>query len=100
MLGACFANSNYFEKKHSFLTMPDGLAAFLLQPGFSNYAFYDDEGTMMMSLKRFFDGLPLYDRVGAIYGPAFYLFQWTCTDSLGFLSPTIRFASFQYSCGW
>ncbi len=57
------------------LTAFSGIAGY--SRAFSNYAFYDDEGTTMMSLKRFFDGLPLYDRVGAIYGPAFYLFQWT-----------------------
>jgi hypothetical protein len=57
------------------LTALCGIVAY--SRAFSNYAFYDDEGTLMMSLKRFFDGLPLYDRVGAIYGPAFYLFEWT-----------------------
>jgi hypothetical protein len=57
------------------LTALCGIVAY--SRAFSNYAFYDDEGTMMMSLKRFFDGLPLYDRVGAIYGPTFYLFEWT-----------------------
>ena len=43
---------------------------------FVSLATYDDEGTMMWSVKRFFEGGPLYDRVASIYGPVYYFYQW------------------------
>jgi hypothetical protein len=43
---------------------------------FVSLATYDDEGTMMWSVKRFFEGRPLYDQVASIYGPVYYFYQW------------------------
>jgi hypothetical protein len=43
---------------------------------FVSLAPYDDEGTMMWSLKGFFEGRPLYDHVATIYGPLYYFYQW------------------------
>src|SRR5262245_6237816 len=43
---------------------------------FSFMAPYDDEGTMMLSLQRFFQGQPLYDSTKTIYGPFYYFYQW------------------------
>jgi hypothetical protein len=48
------------------------------------YAYYlifsqklgDDEGYLMISLRGFLDGHPLYDDVFTQYGPAYYLYEW------------------------
>lgn len=43
---------------------------------YSHLTAYDDEGTLMLSVQRFFDGGILYDAVTSIYGPLFYFCQW------------------------
>jgi hypothetical protein len=43
---------------------------------FVSLAPYDDEGTMMWGIKRFFEGGVLYDQVASIYGPVYYFYQW------------------------
>jgi hypothetical protein len=43
---------------------------------FSSMRPYDDEGLLMMAVKRFFDGQPLYDSVRSIYGPFYYFYEW------------------------
>jgi hypothetical protein len=40
---------------------------------FAVFASYDDEGYMLLALKGFRDGSPLYDDVYGQYGPAFYV---------------------------
>ncbi len=40
---------------------------------FSFFAPWDDEGYMLIALKGFRDGLPLYDEVYGQYGPAFFV---------------------------
>src|SRR5262245_37072848 len=47
-----------------------GFAAY--QQIFSTYAAYDDEGYLMLSLRSFIAGEPLYDAVYTQYGPAYY----------------------------
>ena len=42
---------------------------------FSNFAFYDDEGFLNISLRHFLQGRPIYDDVFTQYGPFFYLFN-------------------------
>lgn len=39
------------------------------------YAGYDDEGFLLISLRKFFDGLPLYSHTFTQYGPGFYWWQ-------------------------
>lgn len=41
-----------------------------------SYAGYDDEGYLLVSLKKFFEGLPLYSHTFTQYGPGFYWWQW------------------------
>jgi hypothetical protein len=36
---------------------------------------YDDEGTLMSSVRQFEDGGVLYDKVPSIYGPVYYLYE-------------------------
>lgn len=43
---------------------------------FSFFAFWDDEGFMMLTVRHFVDGYPLYDDVVSAYGPAYYLYKW------------------------
>ena len=42
---------------------------------FTYFAYYDDEGYVMITLKYFIKGYPLYDDVYTQYGPAFYLIK-------------------------
>ena len=42
---------------------------------FSTLAIYDDEGYVMLSLRSFLQGYPLYDDTYTQYGPAYYIFQ-------------------------
>jgi len=44
---------------------------------FSNFAIYQDDGYLMMTVKNFVEGGALYDEVYTQYGPAYYLIQWT-----------------------
>ncbi|HEX4276465.1 MAG TPA: hypothetical protein VHZ74_13975 [Bryobacteraceae bacterium] len=41
-----------------------------------NLGSYDDEGMLMIDIKRFFEGRALYDDVGTIYGPLYYFYEW------------------------
>lgn len=46
-----------------------------------NFTFYDDEGMLMLDLKRFLEGSTLYDHLSTIYGPFYYLYEW-CAHAL------------------
>jgi hypothetical protein len=58
------------------------LTALILSAGyayysiFSQFAVWDDEGFILISLKSFFQGKPLYDQVYSCYQPWFYAFNW------------------------
>jgi hypothetical protein len=43
---------------------------------FSQFAFWDDEGFLMISVRRFLEGSPLYDSFHNYYGPFYYSYQW------------------------
>src|SRR5438128_1647218 len=43
---------------------------------YSSIAPYDDEGTLMLSVQRFFEGRILYDKLPSYYGPLYYFYQW------------------------
>ncbi|OFW06098.1 MAG: hypothetical protein A3H96_23800 [Acidobacteria bacterium RIFCSPLOWO2_02_FULL_67_36] len=42
---------------------------------FSRFMPYDDEGTVMVSVRTFLGGLPLYDQTYSQYGPFYYLLK-------------------------
>ena len=42
---------------------------------FSSFAVYDDEGYVMISVRSFLEGHPLYDETYTQYGPAYYWIQ-------------------------
>jgi hypothetical protein len=43
---------------------------------FSVFAFWDDEGGLMLAVKHFLDGHPLYEDVYAHHGPLYFLANW------------------------
>lgn len=45
----------------------------------TTFMIYDDEGFVLMSLRRFLGGEALYDEVFSQYGPAPYLYYWGLT---------------------
>jgi hypothetical protein len=56
------------------ISMPAGIAAYYrMVAGFSSY---DDEGTLMMSVKQYLGGATLYKEVFSIYGPVYYFYNW------------------------
>lgn len=42
----------------------------------SGFAFYDDEGFLMITVRGYLEGHPLYDGVLTAYGPFYYLYEW------------------------
>jgi len=62
---------------------------------FSLFQRYDDEGFVLLSVKSFLSGKPLYDEVYSSFQPGFYLFNWlifagsgapVCHDSIRLLT--------------
>jgi hypothetical protein len=43
---------------------------------FSQFRFYDDEGFLMICVKGYLEGNPLYDSVGTCYGPVYFFYEW------------------------
>src|SRR5262249_14885302 len=56
------------------LTLCSAAIAYLR--AFTSIRPYDDEGILMLFLKQFFDGQPLYNSVPTIYGPFYYFYEW------------------------
>src|SRR5690349_3289986 len=49
--------------------------AFTLMNVRSYFAWYDDEGFMLMTLREYTSGLSLYDKMYSEYGPFYYVFH-------------------------
>jgi hypothetical protein len=63
--------------------------------GGQNLSSYDDEGMLMVDIKRFLEGRALYDDISIVYGPLYYLYEW-CAHVLTGTSVThdsVRFVS-------
>src|SRR5258706_3938701 len=50
---------------------------------FVSLAPYDDEGYMVWTVKSFLGGEALYDHVGTVYGPFYYLYEWLAHSVAG-----------------
>jgi hypothetical protein len=50
---------------------------------FAQFQNYDDEGYLLITVKQFVQGLPLYDSIYTQYGPAYYLWQQLLHGVLG-----------------
>jgi hypothetical protein len=64
-----------------FLTLLGGIWAYYRV--FTGFSIWDDEGSMMLSVKQYLDGLKLYDQVWSGYGPAYYFYNWLVRSSTG-----------------
>jgi hypothetical protein len=64
-----------------FLTLLGGIWAYYR--AFTGFSFYDDEGSMMASVKQYLDGLKLYDQFWSGYGPVYYFYNWLLRSSTG-----------------
>jgi hypothetical protein len=68
-----------FDRRHvifwfAVLTALAGIAAYLsMMTGFS---LYDDEGTLMFTVKQYMAGMKSYDQILSPYGPVYYFYQW------------------------
>jgi len=56
-----------------FLTLLGGIWAYYRV--FTGFSFWDDEGSMMASVKQYLDGLRLYDQFWSGYGPVYYFYS-------------------------
>ena len=50
--------------------------AYAYYTSFSYFAFYDDEGFLMICVQGFLGGHPLYNDVLTYYGPCYYFYEW------------------------
>jgi hypothetical protein len=63
------------------LTLPGGFWAYYRV--FTGFSFWDDEGSMMASVKQYLDGFKLYDQFWSGYGPVYYFYNWLLRTSTG-----------------
>jgi len=58
------------------LAMLAAAAVFTFATVFSQFAWYDDEGYMMLSIQGLLTGHPLYKEILTGYGPFYYCYEW------------------------
>ncbi len=58
----------------AFLSALAGIAAYYRM--FTEFSFYDDEGTMMVTVKQYLSGVTLYKQRSLPYGPVYYYYNW------------------------
>ena len=59
-----------------FITLCSVVTAYHLVFTRQNLTSYDDEGTLMIIIRRFLEGHVLYDDIVVYYGPFYYLYEW------------------------
>jgi hypothetical protein len=68
-----------FDRRHiifwfTVLTALAGAAAYLKM--LTGFNLYDDEGSLMLSVKQYLAGMRIYDQILSAYGPVYYFYQW------------------------
>ena len=57
-----------------FLTGLAGTAAYYQM--FSGFSSYDDEGTVLVTIKEYLGGIKLYNQISIPYGPVYFFYNW------------------------
>ena len=70
----------------------------------THFSEYDDEGFMLMTLRQYLEGLPLYDRTYTEYGPFYYMLLGGVFRGVGVTHDAIRATTILFwllvSAGW
>ena len=88
------------------LSVPAAVAAYYRI--FSGISEWDDEGTMMMTVRQYLTGARLYEEIYSGYGPVYYFYNWLVRSVTGTVlnHNTVRIASAAVSllcgliCAW
>ena len=64
----------------SFLTSLAGVTAYYWI--FTGFSIWDDEGTLMLTVRQYLGGMKLYDQVRG-YGPVYYFYNWILRTASG-----------------
>jgi hypothetical protein len=62
------------------LSVLAGIAAYYWM--FTGFSVWDDEGTLLLTLRQFLGGMKLYDQIKG-YGPVYYFYEWILRTASG-----------------